>query len=412
MHVIVTAIGSYGDVHPMAGIAERLAERGHDVTLAANPYFADIAERIGVPLLPLGGVDDYVRLTQIADLWHPTRGLPIIFREGVMRHMPHMYDTLASACRREQTVIVAHMLDIAAGLLRETHAARVVRVGLAPSAFWSEHQPPVLPGTLLGPSSPRWLNRLHLAVGDWLFARRIIERPLNRFRRQLGLAPVGRVLPDWWFDVDTTLGMFPDWFAPPQPDWPRPLRLAGFPLWDGGGDTPLSVPLQQFLAAGPPPLVWTAGTANRHAGRYFQLALAASRQLGRRAILLSKYAEQLPASLPAGVHHESFVPLTKLLPHCAAFVHHGGIGSASQALAAGVPQLVVSLGFDQLDNARRLCELGVAQSIRATKLTEGRLLTSLQSLLTADVATRARELAARCDSSGLDNACDSIEQFG
>ncbi len=410
MHFLVTAIGSYGDVHPMAGLAERLRLRGHDVTLAANPYFADIAERIGVPLLPLGTVDDYERLIANKDIWHPRRGLPLIFREGALRHMRSMYESLSSAYRPGETRVVCHMLDIAGRLLRETHAAKVARVAFAPASFWSDHRPPRLPGTFLGPNTPRWFNRLHLIGGDWLFARRVIGRPLNRFRHELGLPKVGRVLPDWWFDVDLTVAMFPEWFAPPQIDWPKPLACVGFPLWDGGGPR-LSPELTEFLDTGTRPIVWTAGTANRHAAKFFAAAIDVCKTLDRRGILLTKFPEQLPRKLPATVRHESFVPLTKLLARTAVFVHHGGIGSSSQALAAGVPQLVVSLGFDQLDNADRLVELGVATAVRAPRLTVVRAASALERLLSDEVAARATEVATHCETDAIDVACDRLESL-
>ena len=69
--------------------------------------------------------------------------------------------------------------------------------------------------------------------------------------------------------------------------------------------------------------------------------------------LLTRYPEQLPPALPASVRHERYVPFSAILPRCAAIVHHGGIGTCAQALAAGIPQLVSPFGFDQPDNAVR-----------------------------------------------------------
>jgi len=52
------------------------------------------------------------------------------------------------------------------------------------------------------------------------------------------------------------------------------------------------------------------------------------------------------------------------LPHCAAIVHHGGIGTTSQALAAGIPQLIRPMAFDQFDNANRIEKLGCGRWLR------------------------------------------------
>ena len=180
---------------------------------------------------------------------------------------------------------------------------------------------------MVGPKTPRWLNQFQLVLGDLAIGRPIIRKPLNQFRQELGLPPVkGRVLPDWWFRVDVTLGLFPDWFAEPQPDWPQPFAATGFPLWAGGTCAPLSEPLKRFLDDGRPPIVWTAGTANRHAAKFFATAIEACQRLNERGVLLTKYPEQLPGKLPPSIRHDTFVPLAKLLPRAAAFVHHGGIG--------------------------------------------------------------------------------------
>jgi L-rhodinosyltransferase/glycosyltransferase len=47
-------------------------------------------------------------------------------------------------------------------------------------------------------------------------------------------------------------------------------------------------------------------------------------------------------TVPENMRVVEFVPLTTLLPTCAAIVHHGGIGTLTTAIAHGVPQLVVS----------------------------------------------------------------------
>ena len=67
--------------------------------------------------------------------------------------------------------------------------------------------------------------------------------------------------------------------------------------------------------------------------------------------------------LPPGALHLPYVPFSALLPRLSGLVHHGGIGTSAQALAAGIPQLVVPFAHDQFDNAARLRRLGVAVSL-------------------------------------------------
>ena len=118
--------------------------------------------------------------------------------------------------------------------------------------------------------------------------------------------------------------------------------------------------------------------------------------MGRRAILLTEFTEQLPANLPEGVRHFPYVPFSALLPRCAALVHHGGIGTTAQALRAGIPQLVTPMIFDQPDNAARVKRLGVGDSISPKRYTPG-LTAERLTLLTSSsgVQQNCRQVAAR-----------------
>ena len=86
-------------------------------------------------------------------------------------------------------------------------------------------------------------------------------------------------------------GLFPDWFGPPQPDWPANTRPVGFPLWDAPRRTRRTVAdeVREFLAAGTPPIAFSPGSANHEAHQFFAAAVDACQRLGRRGILLTKY---------------------------------------------------------------------------------------------------------------------------
>jgi UDP:flavonoid glycosyltransferase YjiC (YdhE family) len=157
-------------------------------------------------------------------------------------------------------------------------------------------------------------------------------------------------------------------------------------------------------------IVFTPGTGNRHAPQFFAAAVAATARLGRRAILLTRFAEQLPQPLPAHACWIPWTPLPSLLRHAAALVHHGGIGTAAAALAAGVPQLVMPLAHDQPDNAARLARLGVSETVPRRRFHERAVAESLARLTASPiVAARCQKIAARMAASkGLEEAADRI----
>jgi UDP:flavonoid glycosyltransferase YjiC (YdhE family) len=168
---------------------------------------------------------------------------------------------------------------------------------------------------------------------------------------------------DWIHSPLLSIALFPASFAAATPEWPHPHLHAGFPLYDDDAGSGLDSALAQFLDAGPPPVVFTAGTAMHDARAFFADAVDASVALGLRALLLAQDAAQLPEVLPPGVIHVPYAPFSLLLPRARALVHHGGVGTLAQALRAGLPQLAVPQAYDQFDNASRLVALGVAQAV-------------------------------------------------
>jgi UDP:flavonoid glycosyltransferase YjiC (YdhE family) len=116
--------------------------------------------------------------------------------------------------------------------------------------------------------------------------------------------------------------------------------------------------------------------------------------------------------LPPFVQHIVSIPFSRLFSRAAAVVHHGGIGTSSQAIRAAIPQVIMPMAFDQHDNADRLERLGVARSISPRRFRGSTLAEVLAGLLTSpSVAAACRaagEQVRRADPVG--NACHWIEQ--
>jgi rhamnosyltransferase subunit B len=162
------------------------------------------------------------------------------------------------------------------------------------------------------------------------------------------------------------------------------LIEGNFQLFEAATHDGFTEDLSAFLAAGERPLVFTPGTGNLHAAEFFACALAAINRLGRRAIFLTKERAQIPVSLPESVLWQPYVPLFALLPHAAALVHHGGIGTTAEALRSGTPQLIAPFAWDQFDNGARIALLGVGMVIPAKRLRPRKLARSLQNLYTSE----------------------------
>jgi len=408
----MTPVGSSGDVHPFIGLGRALRARGHDVVIVTAGAFEQVVHKAGLGFRETVSAQFFDTMSKHPDLWHSRRGLQFVL-SSVADHLRLGYERVAGVYEPGRTVLVGHALSFGTRLFEEKHGVPAATLHLAPSIFRSDFQQPAMTTGRDLSGAPRWFKRMVWWGVDRFLIDPLIVPKLNALRTELGLPPVFRVFRDWVHSPQRVIALFPEWFGPPQPDWPAALRMAGFPQYDESDQQQLSPGLLHFLDAGDAPIVFTPGSANQNAAAFFRAAIDASARLNRRALLLTKFTEHLP-TLPATVHHEPYAPLSRVLPRCAALVHHGGIGTLAQALAAGVPQLTMPMGFDQPDNTTRLLRLGVANWVSPTQFTGERVAPLLETLLTdpSVAASCAKYASMLKNDSALARTCDLLEELG
>jgi len=155
----------------------------------------------------------------------------------------------------------------------------------------------------------------------------------------------------------------------------------------------------------------TPGSAAMDRGSFFQTTVDACRDLGARAMLVTNHPGQIPANLPEGIRAFPYLPFSRVLPRCSAIAYHGGIGTLSQAVNAGVPHLVISNGFDQPDNGQRIERLGLGRTFDQGRYKRGNAVGSIGELMASvEIRARCREFAPKVDAVGsLERACALIE---
>jgi UDP:flavonoid glycosyltransferase YjiC (YdhE family) len=95
--------------------------------------------------------------------------------------------------------------------------------------------------------------------------------------------------------------------------------------------------------------------------------------------------------LPGNVRVVPRVPLDRVMPYAAGYVHHGGAGSVLNGLSAGVPQLVVPGAGDRRHNAGLVARRGAGLAVEAKAITAGHLTRLIGD---PDLRAAARELSA------------------
>lgn len=380
-HILLLPFGTSGSVYPFIWLGRNLVERGHRVTMAASPGYQQGAAAAGIEFFPTEP-DELSAMLSDAGLWRLESCKKVAFNYGA-RAIGACVAAIDRVIREQgkPDLMLAPMISFGARIFREKQGIPLIVVHLHPAAMMSADDAPLVFPAI------RLLRRLPLPLRKFILS---LPSPYDKHALPAviqacahhGVTPPKRLWKNWHHSPDGVLALFPSWFGGVERDQPQNTFQWDFPLEDMALDRPMEAGLEKFLDAGEKPILFTAGTGQFHATEFFQIATRVVTQLGCRAVFLTPKPEQLPPDLPRSIFVTHYAPFSRLLPRAAVMVHHGGIGTTSQCLAAGIPQLVVFMALDQPDNAARVERLGVGLSISRKTLTAERLLPLAKRCLT------------------------------
>lgn len=361
MRALICATGSHGDILPFIALGRALKQRNCEVFILTHRYFRHRIEDAGLKCIGVGeSAEEYQQLISDPQLTDSYQGTKILAR-GITASLAEDLDTLRAYVIPKQTIAIGSTLSLLPRLLKETDGVYCITTHLAPVMLRCQQRLPRFGASRFWSRLPRPAPAMIWYMLDRLVFDPAFAPKLNELLDRLELPTAKRVLGDWLHDVDMVLAMFPEWLAKPLLPWATPLNLVGFPATTRnppGTDSDLPEQIRQFIAQGPAPVVFTPGTATRCSAEFFRESIRTCQLNGYRGILVDAHGEA-PTDLPNGIMSSGYVPFPQLLPHCAAIVHHGGIGTFSTALGAGIPQLIRPMAYDQFDNSARAQRLGV-----------------------------------------------------
>jgi vancomycin aglycone glucosyltransferase len=399
MRVLLSTIGSRGDVQPLVALALELKALGHEVRLCVPPDFRDWIEGLGMSVTPIGPeVRPTGRASASEALPSPER-----LRQMMEGTVATQFETITAAARGQDIIVGATAIQIAAPSVAERMGIPYVFAAYCPAVLPSPHHaPPVL--TMRGDTPPGpmtdhrelWMKDAQRWNDTW-------RSLLNSHRESLGLPAVtdvrSHVLTDRpWLAADQTLGPWPD-------DGDEAVFQTG--AWILPDARPLSSELEMFLDAGEPPVYFGFGSARAPAGAS-QMMIEAARSLGRRVIISRGWADLSLADDQPDCLAIGEVNQQALFRRVAAAVHHGGAGTTTAAAFAGAPQVVIPQVYDQYYWARRIHGLGIGIAHAGSTPAVESLTGALEQTLTADVAARARTIAAKMQSDGAQVAAQRL----
>lgn len=409
--IVVTSIGSFGDIFPMLPVADRLRARDHDVrfVVPAEHLAAVRAEGFAADgfVLPPGSVRD----ESVA---------PAAVQARIRKRLPDIVsrtiEQLEPACAGAD-VMLTHPSQLAATLVATKLGMKWVTLTSFPGNIPSDYtvpQPHWLPAlpTPLG----RLVNRATWRIFQLGFehlARDTIEATLKRAE----ITPEPLHFKAGGLSPYLVLVLSSPRYSPRAPDWPAHIKVAGYVPWDRPRAWREPAGLDAFLSAGAPPVIVTTSTAGeRDAAQFFVAATRVLVRLGRRGVLLlgaaaAELGQEDGSELAPGVRGWTYLPMSRVVPHSSLVVHHAGIGSTLSSARHGRPCIGIPASFDQWFNAGRIRALGLGRVLEWNRFTEQRLADEIQRVAgNEDYGRRARDLGeGMASEDGAGVACAEIE---
>lgn len=420
MRIVLSNIGTLGDINPLIAIALELKKRGHVPVMAVPAVF-------GPKLAPLGLEFHAVRPdidpmnTLMAEMVYDVRkGTERGLREFLFPALHETYADLLDAVTKPERadLMLLGELNYAGPLVAEVTGIKWASYVLAPLSFFSAFDPPVLPMYPRLSRADKTVPGMGRAIKRLIrFVTRKWPQPIYDLRSELGLDKGKNPLFDAKHSPYLVLALFSRVLGREQKDWPENTKITGFCFYDAdAGNGALPPQLEGFLSSGEPPVVFTLGSAAvMAAGRFYEFSAKAAIKLGVRAVLLigADPRNRPPQTLPETICVAEYAPYSKLFPRAALVVHQGGVGTTAQCLRAGRPMLVMPYSHDQPDNGRRVRRLKVARVIQRRFYTPIRVARKLRAMMAEPLfALRAKLVANRLEhEDGVRSACDALEEL-
>jgi vancomycin aglycone glucosyltransferase len=367
MRVLLSVVGTRGDVQPVLALALRVREHGHDVHLCIPPNFTVWATNLGLTATSVG-----IEMRAPRSGAETAKPIPDLIAD--------QFDSILGAAHHCDVILGANAHQYAAPSIAELRDVPYVNALYAPTALPSED------------NVRSWNERARVRV--------------NANRARLGLAPVDDVLRHVvtdkpWLATDPALSP-----APPVAD--MTIVQTGAWMFDDAQALPDDV--QAFLDAGEPPVYFGFGSMPVADGTS-RLLIEAAREAGRRAIVSRGWGSlTLVDDAPDCIEIDE-VNHGALFSRVAIVVHHGGAGTTHTVARAGAPQVIVPMFGDQPFWASRVRALGVGTSILPAELSVERLASVLHEVAQPRVTGRAKALAPQIAPDGANVAAQLLSEL-
>lgn len=339
-NILFITHGTGGDVIPFIKLARILKDDGYHVTIFTHCVYEKEVKENGVEFIAIDNYEEYEernrdlyklsdcmnRLDQYLEYNRKYHGVDRIYKE---------YKILSEYCKIDDTIVIFRHRSSLAGLLAaEKYRCPVASVFLAPNYI------------------------SHLELHEQLIGASMRDE-INKVRNRVGLSNI-RSWTEWMCSTKLKIALWPRWYAKEETESINDMFSIGFLEKKDEENYKIPQKIEEFLKSGRKTALITAGTSNIINPNFYKVAVESCISSNINGILVTNFEEFVPRNLPLSILRLHEAPIKKIMPYVDLVIHHGGIGTSSEAIAYGTPQLIMPHLTDGPDNAARLKKAGVA----------------------------------------------------
>ena len=394
MKFALASYGTRGDIEPCAAVGLELLRRGHEVRIAVPSNLVGFAESVGLAAVPYG--PNFVELMEpdiFRKAWKVQNPITLLRKamEPVTKPWAEVSAALTSLADGTDLLLTGIPYQEVVANVAEYYGIPLATLHTFPQRVNGYVVPiPPLPVNVPSP-----LMRSGMTVAEWAYWR-VTKRAEDAQRRELGLpkatAPSSRrIMERGSLEIQTYEEFcFPEVAA----EWGGRRPFVGALTMELTTDADDEI--ASWISAGKPPIYFGFGSMPVESpADTLAMISAACAELGERALLCSGATEFTGAPQVDHVKVVGALNHAAIFPACRAVVHHGGAGTTSAGMRAGIPALILWIAFDQPIWADVVKRLKVGTSRRFSRTTRESLVADLRRILAPEYATRARETASR-----------------
>jgi UDP:flavonoid glycosyltransferase YjiC (YdhE family) len=390
--VLLTTIGTLGDLNPLIALAKLLNDNGIETHIAACSAYRPNVEREGIAFHEIAPHYDPKSEELCKAILHPLKTLPYFFRKMLsgasLKQSIDEFNKLVP----DYDLVIGNVFSFSARIACHLNKVKWASMNLSPTCFFSKYDPPVLyPITFLNRLS---FGREFIFSLVYKYIFKLADywgRDIHKFYKENNLKGCGNLLRNAPFSDSLNIAMYSRVLGKEQRDWPKNTTVTGF-LFYSAQDERCMNELDKFIAdcSEKPILITFGSTAGFSFESYFEKIISAVNRISKkykRPIIITmdkKSQEKWKSEVSENIYLCDYLPYTKYMDKMEMVVHQGGIGTLSPAIKAGIPQIVLPGCTDQFDNAYRLKNLGVGESIPLKKLSENNLFETISNILETD----------------------------